>query len=233
MSPDRKRRAVQVLRERFGCSERRACLLVGQSRTSQRRGPAQITGTERALRARLREISAQHPRWGWRKAHAIARGEGLVTNRKRTRRLSREEGLKRPATARKKRRIGEGRNQRLTAVRPDQMWALDFQTDATVDGRQVRFLNIIDEFTREALATRPFRSCTSDRFEHRRVRPRPVTGPAGHREMCDEARGPYHRPQIERRGPSRSRMGATLHPADLSTRRAKPATEGAHRDARL
>lgn len=164
MSPDRKRRAVQVLRERFGCSERRACLLVGQSRTSQRREPAQIGDTERVLRARLREISAQHPRWGWRKAHAIARGEGLVTNRKRTRRLWREEGLKRPAAARKKRRIGEGRNQRLTAERPDQMWALDFQTDATVDGRQVRFLNIIDEFTREALATRPFRSCTSDQL---------------------------------------------------------------------
>jgi len=44
------------------------------------------------------------------------------------------------------------------------MWALDFQTDLTVDGRQVRFLNIIDEYTREALATRPFRSCTADQL---------------------------------------------------------------------
>lgn len=155
---------MQVLRQRFGCSERRACLLVGKSRTTQRRGPAQIADTERVLRARLREISAQRPRWGWRKAHAIARSEGLVTNRKRTRRLWRDEGLKRPATARKKRRIGEGRNQRLTAERPDQMWALGFQTDATIDGRQVRFVNVIDEFTREALATRPFRSCTSDQL---------------------------------------------------------------------
>lgn len=110
------------------------------------------------------DLHGPAPRWGWRKAHAIARSEGLVTNRKRTRRLWRDERLKRPAAAAKKRRIGEGRNQRLTAERPDQMWALDFQTDATVDGRQVRFLNVIDEFTREALATRPFRSCTSDQL---------------------------------------------------------------------
>ncbi len=76
----------------------------------------------------------------------------------------REEGLKRPARTRKKRRLGEGRNQRLRAPPPDHMWALDFQTDLTVDGRQVRFLNIIGEYTREALATRPFRSCTADQL---------------------------------------------------------------------
>jgi len=123
-----------------------------------------VVEVERVLRARLRQISAQHPRWGWRKAHAIARSEGLVTNRKRTQRLWREEGLKRPARTRKKRRLGEGRNQRMRAQCPDHMWALDFQTDLTVDGRQVRFLNIIDEYTREALATRPFRSCTADQL---------------------------------------------------------------------
>ena len=85
-----------------------------------------------------------------------------MINRKRTHRLWRDEGLKRPARTRKKRRLGEGRNQRMRAERPDHMWALDFQTDLTVDGRQVRFLNIIDEYTREALATRPFRSCTAE-----------------------------------------------------------------------
>ena len=164
MSPDRRRRAVQVLGERFGCSQRRACRVVGQSRSSQRRPPVPVVEVERVLRARLRQISAEHPRWGWRKAHAIARNEGLVTNRKRTHRLWRDEGLKRPARTRKKRRLGEGRNQRMRAQCPDHMWALDFQTDLTVDGRQVRFLNIIDEYTREALATRPFRSCTADQL---------------------------------------------------------------------
>jgi hypothetical protein len=98
------------------------------------------------LRSRLREISMVHPRLGWRKAHEIAAREGLARNKKRTHRLWREKGLKRPVRVRKKQRCGPARHQRMRAGHPDQMWALDFQ----VDGRQVRFLNIIDEFTREA-----------------------------------------------------------------------------------
>jgi putative transposase len=152
-----------VLRERFGVSERRACRVVGQSRSVQRR-PPRTDEVEWRLRNRLREISRKHPRWGWRKAHALCRADGLVTNHKRTQRLWREEGLKRPARVRKKRRVGGGRHQRLTAAFPDQMWALDFQVDVTVDGRQVRFLNVIDEFTREALASKAFRSCTADQL---------------------------------------------------------------------
>ncbi|MFI6573586.1 IS3 family transposase [Nocardia fluminea] len=70
-----------------------------------------ITEVDTVLRARLREISAKHPRWGWRKAHALCRGGGLVTNHKRTQRLWREKGLKRPPRARKKRRIGLGGSQ--------------------------------------------------------------------------------------------------------------------------
>lgn len=117
---------------------------------------------EAVLRARLRQISAQHPRWGWRKAHAIAARESLVHNRKRTHRLWIEEGLKRPARVRKRQRCGPARHQRMRAARPDHMWALDFQVDVTVDGRQVRFLNIIDEYTREALATTAARSFSAD-----------------------------------------------------------------------
>jgi putative transposase len=162
VSPDRRRRAVVVLRERFRVSERRACRVVGQHRSAQRRPPRTVPGAEQVLRTRLRQISQKYPRWGWRKAHTIAAREGLVTNRKRTRRIWIEEGLKRPARVRKKQRCGPARHQRLKAQRPDQMWALDFQVDVTVDGRQVRFLNIIDEYTREALATRPARSFTAD-----------------------------------------------------------------------
>ncbi|MPZ26781.1 MAG: DDE-type integrase/transposase/recombinase [Micromonosporaceae bacterium] len=114
------------------------------------------------LRARLRRIAAEHPRWGWRKAHAIAAREGLVVNRKRTRRLWLAEGVETPGPGGQGQRIGPGRHQRMRAVRPDQMWALDFQVDVTVDGRQIRFLNIIDEFTRVALATRAARSFTAD-----------------------------------------------------------------------
>jgi len=162
VSPDRRRSAVVVLQQRFGVSQRRACRLVGQHRSAQRRPPRPVPDTEARLRNRLRQISARHPRWGWRKAHTIAAREHLVVNRKRTRRLWIELGLKRPLRVRKKQRCGPARHQRMRAVRPDQMWALDFQVDITVDGRQVRFLNIIDEYTREALATTPARSFTAD-----------------------------------------------------------------------
>ena len=162
MSPDRRRRAVTVLRDRFGVSERRACRLTGQHRSAHRRPPRPGTDADARLRARLREISARYPRWGWRKAHAIAAREGLVVNRKRTRRLWLELGLKRPARIRKKQRCGPARHQRMRAHAPDQMWALDFQVDVTVDGRQVRFLNIIDAYTREALATEAARSFTAE-----------------------------------------------------------------------
>jgi putative transposase len=146
----------------FGVSQRRACQVAGQHRSTQRlRAPAR-TDLEQQLRARLRAIAKKHPRWGWRKAHAIVRREGLVVNKKRTRRLWREEGLKRPAQARKRRRVGEQRGERIEAVHPDHVWALDFQYDVTSDGRQLRFLNIVDEFTREAFATRAARSFTAD-----------------------------------------------------------------------
>lgn len=73
-----------------------------------------------------------------------------------------EEGLTRPARTRKKQRIGPQRGDRLAATRPDEVWALDFQVDVSTDGRQIRFCNAVDEFTRQALATTAARSFTAD-----------------------------------------------------------------------
>lgn len=86
-----------------------------------------------------------------------------MVNVKRTRRLWREEGLKRPTRARKRRRVGQQqRGDRIEAARADHVWALDFQYDLTSDGPGLRFFNIVDEFTREALVTRAARSFTAD-----------------------------------------------------------------------
>jgi putative transposase len=146
----------------FGVSQRHACRVVGQHRSTQRL-PKPVAGElELQLGARLRAIAKSHPRWGWRKAHAIVCSEGFVVNKKRTRRLWRAEGLKRPQKTRKRQRIGPQRGDRLEALHPDHVWALDFQYDVTSNGRQLRFLNVVDEFTREALATRAARSFTAD-----------------------------------------------------------------------
>jgi hypothetical protein len=123
--------------------------VVGQHRSVQEHGPQRPDSDEQRLRARLREIAIRHPRWGWRKAHAIAKFEGLVVNPKRTQRLWKDERLQRPSKTSKRLRLGQGAGRRrMSTARPDHVWTLDYQRDLTVDGRQLRFLNVIDEFTR-------------------------------------------------------------------------------------
>ena len=141
-----------MLQNRKGLSERRACQIVGQHRSTQRREPC-IAADDAALRARLRKLSKDRPRWGYRRAHAQLREEGWAVNRKRVQRLWREEGLRVPPRRRKRQRLGDSTvpAKRLSAERPDHVWALDFQFDQTGDGRILKLLHIVDEFTREAL----------------------------------------------------------------------------------
>ncbi len=97
---------------------------------------------EQQLRWRLREISKDWPRYGFRRASALLRQEGWKVNRKRVQRIWREEGLRVPAYAPKRRRVGESTipAQRLRAERPNHVWALDFLFDATSDGRPLKVL---------------------------------------------------------------------------------------------
>ncbi len=151
-----------MLVERFGVSQRRACRLCGQHRSTQRLAPRPRPSEEDKIRRRLRQIARRHPRWGWKKAHVLLRREGQVINAKRTRRLWREEGLRRPAPCKRKRSRPPGGEPLAAAERPNQVWALDFQFDETADGRRLKLLNIVDEHTREALAMRVGRSCDAD-----------------------------------------------------------------------
>jgi putative transposase len=142
-----------MLQDRLGLSERRACRIVGQHRSTHRRAGLRA-GDDNALRARLREISRERPRWGYRRAHALLLEEGWALNRKRVQRLWREEGLRVPRRRRKRQRLGDSTVPalRLRAERPDHVWALDYQFDQTADGRILKQLHVVDEFTREALA---------------------------------------------------------------------------------
>lgn len=83
-------------------------------------------------------------------------------NHRRIQRLWPEEGLRRPVRTRKRRRVTPQETERLRAERPNQVWALDFQFDETTDRRRVKSLHVVDEHTREALAMRVGRTCTSD-----------------------------------------------------------------------
>ena len=152
-----------MLQDQLGLSERRACRYVGQPRSTQRREP-ELAQDDAALRAELLAFSRQRPRWGYRQAHQHLLDQGWQVNRKRTQRLWREEGLRVPAKRRKRQRRGESTTpgDRLRAERPDHVWAFDFQFDATDDGRAVKLLHVVDEFTREALAMEAERSIDAD-----------------------------------------------------------------------
>jgi putative transposase len=163
LSPSRRRRAVQHLREVFSVSERRACQVTGQHRTTHRR-PSRVLAPEEALRKELRAISSRRPRFGYRRAWALLRQEGWVVNRKRVQRLWRDEGLRVPSRGMKRHRLGAGTvpAERLRAERPNQVWAMDFLFDATSDGRPLKFLAMCDEFTRENIGRKVGRSITAD-----------------------------------------------------------------------
>jgi putative transposase len=152
VSPARRRRAVEHLQQVFGVSQRWACRLVGQHRSTQRHQPVE-PDRDRALRAELRQLSRAHPRWGYRRAHAVLREQGWVVNRKAVQRLWREEGLRVPVRRRKRQRLGSSScpADRLAAEHPNHVWALDYQFDQTIDGRILKLLNVVDEHTREAL----------------------------------------------------------------------------------
>ena len=154
-----------MLQERLSVSERRACRITGQHRSTQRHRPRMADRRDDALRARLRDLSRKHPRWGYRRAWASLRGEGWEANRKKIQRLWREEGLRVPPRRRKRQRLGISTLSaaRLRAERPDQVWALDFQFDTTTDGRILKLLHVVDEHTREALAIEVARRIDADR----------------------------------------------------------------------
>ena len=152
-----------MLQDQLGISERRACRYVGQPRSTQRR-EAQVAQDDGALRAELKAFSRRRPRWGYRQAHQHLLEQGWAINRKRTQRLWREEGLRVPQKRRKRQRRGDSTvpGDRLVAERPDHVWAFDFQFDVTDDGRAVKLLYVVDEFTREALAMEAERRIDAD-----------------------------------------------------------------------
>jgi transposase InsO family protein len=133
-------------------SQRRACRTIGQCRSGQRYTPAG-RGDEGKLTARMRELAGTNPRYGYRRIWALLREEGWRANRKRIHRLWKKEGLKVPQKKRKRRRLGGSENgvARHRAACKDHVWAWDFIHDRTEDGRAIKWLSIVDEFTRECL----------------------------------------------------------------------------------
>ena len=153
-----------MLRDRFGVSQRRACRVVGQHRSTQRLEPPAPADDDAELRAWLGDFSKARPRWGWRRAAKGLRREGWKINNKRVQRLWREEGLKVPYRKRKQPHRGIGTAVgAMCPIAPNALWALDFQFDTTVDRRTLKLLNVVDEYTRECPAIVVDRSIDADK----------------------------------------------------------------------
>lgn len=117
----------------------------------------------------MHELSREKPRFGYRRITELIRRDGQRVNEKRVHRLWKEAGLQVPTKKRKRRRIGTNENGsiRLEATRPNQVWSYDFLYDRTEDGRQLKLMPILDEFTRECHAIEVGRSITSREVIHK------------------------------------------------------------------
>ncbi len=151
------------VQHKLGVAERRACRVLSQPRSTQRYRVS-IPNDEAELVKRMTELATEYGRYGYRRITALLQREGWRVNHKRIERLWRREGLKVPQRQPKRGRLWltDGSCLRRRAERIDHVWSYDFVLDRTHDGRPVRTLVVVDEYTRECLAARVARRLRSE-----------------------------------------------------------------------
>ncbi|AHB77063.1 transposase [Pandoraea pnomenusa] len=140
---------MSAIREKVNISERRACRLVGLSRSVLHYDAKPDHGNE-VLAARLVELAHERRRFGYRRLHALVERETMHANHKRIYRLYREAGL---AVRRRRKRHGVMIERERLALpgAPNEVWSIDFVMDALSNGRRVKCLTVVDDFTKEAV----------------------------------------------------------------------------------
>ncbi|MGV2496020.1 IS3 family transposase [Pelagerythrobacter aerophilus] len=146
LRPDRKREIIDEVRQDWQVTIRRACAALHFDRStyhyrSRRPDPA-------FLKKRIKEICETHVRYGYRRVYYILRRDGWVVNMKKVYRLYRELGLQLRNKTPKRRVKAKLREDRTTAIRPNDVWAMDFVHDQLATGRKLRILTVVDTFSR-------------------------------------------------------------------------------------
>jgi putative transposase len=149
VTPAVEREAVAHLQAAFGVSERRACKILGCCRMTMRYQTRRIDDV--VLRERMKAITHERRRFGYRRLHVLLRREGHQVNHKRLFRIYREEKLSVRRRDGRKRAMGT-RRPMLIPMAPNERWSLDFVSDQLTDSRRFRVLTIVDDCTRECLA---------------------------------------------------------------------------------
>jgi putative transposase len=134
--------------EKYRLSERHACELNGLDRSTYRYEPEPDRNAQ--LRARLTELARQRPRFGYRRLGVLLEKNGEVVNHKRLLRVYQEAGL--AVRRRERKRLARDRVGMPVLTRPNQEWSIDFVSDALANGRAIRSLTVLDDFTKESLA---------------------------------------------------------------------------------
>jgi putative transposase len=142
--------------------ERRICKVLGQPRSTQRYRP-QVADDEAGLTAAIIDLAKQYGRYGYRRVTALLQIDGWRVNHKRVERIWRREGLKVPARQRKRGRLwlNDGSCIRLRPEHRNHVWTYDFVHERTQDGKALRLLTLVDEYSRECLAIRVGRRLNS------------------------------------------------------------------------
>jgi putative transposase len=169
MTSARRRLVADEICVDFKVSQRRASRALGLARSNLRYTP--VVGDEQAaLARRIEELAGLHPRYGYRRIWALLDREGWSVNKKTVRRHWRRLGLKlaKPrANPRPRRPHGQDAN--ACHLRPsrgkDDVWTWDFIFDRTSDGRSLKWLSLVDEYTRECLALEARRGMTAEEIQ--------------------------------------------------------------------
>jgi transposase InsO family protein len=151
------------VQQQLGISERRACRTLGQPRSTQRQARV-VAADEAVLTGAIVKLASTYGRYGYRRVTELLRAAGWRINAKRVQRIWRREGLKVPSRQPKRGRLwlNDGSCLRLRPQHPHHVWAYDFVADRTHDGRAIRMLTVIDEFSRRCLAIVTARRLNSD-----------------------------------------------------------------------
>ncbi len=154
---------VETVVKRLRVSERRACRVLGQHRSVQR-CEKMVRDDEEVLTEAVIQLARRYGRYGYRRITGLLRNEGWRVNHKRVERIWRREGLKIPKKQPKRGRLwlNDGSCVRLRPQYRNHVWAYDFMMDRTHDGRAIKLLTVIDEYTRECLAIKVDRKLKSE-----------------------------------------------------------------------
>lgn len=146
VGPAQLRKAAYHLKNKFNRSERSVCRAIGLARSSCRY--VSVKAPDDELKAKMRDIAQKYRRYGYRRIYVLIRREGLKVNHKRIYRIYREEGLK--VERRKKKKMAAFlRMASPIPSGPNQRWSIDFVSDQFVNGKRLKILTVVDDFTKE------------------------------------------------------------------------------------